>query len=985
MANALTEVLSVALAEFSGATRLIDLKIGERDEYGLLVEAFAAEDAVQEIGLREVIALSTSACIPVTALLGRPATLELSLANGTRTLFSGEVCEAAMLGSDGGLARYRIRIAPWIWRLAHVRNCRVWQDKRVIAIVDAVFADYRPAARWRWSDEVNSFMADVLPRSYCCQYRESDLDFVQRLLAEEGLSFRVEDIDDGHSLVLFADSSQPSGVPEDASSALEGSIRYHGVSSVEQCDSVQSLHAQQRLHASLMTVLSSDYKGRRSVSANSPSHVRHNKLPELESYDVPGQYAYANSGQARRYVDLQMQGKEARGLVWSGRSTVRTLRAGTRMGVTGAPLQQLGAAGAFTVLRVSSIGINNLPPPARDALAELFGPIPELLEQALRVVPADFGQTIAQACRTGYANCFEAIPSAAPWRPELPGSDGRTHAKPTARGAQSAIVVGVSGNDSAQGADELCCDRLGRVRIRFHWQDGGSASCWVRVAQRSVGFQFLPRIGQEVLVQFLENDIDRPVIVGALYNGQGEGGIVPTPGGERVAQGKVSPFEKANDHARSGQGNLAGGNSPVWHGASPESEGHRNGAAQWGIRSKEFGGPGYSQLLFDDTDGQGRVQLKCSHAATELNLGHLVHSADNYRGSFRGLGAELRTDAFGAVRAGGGLLVSSYRIEHRASVRDPVGENEAGVGLVRQAVKIAELFHQAATTHQTVGLAAHAGASKANSSVLDENRAPFEAMFGALTGSTNKQDAGTAAMSTGGGASETSSQMTEPLIAIAAMGGFGVNAGQSVQLGSGETISLVGAGNAQLIGGGMVHIHSHQSIGLLAGVIEAVDVGLGLQLIASEDAIDVQAQSDEVKIQSRDEINIVSANSHIDWAAARNISLSTSGGAKISINGGNITILCPGALKVHAGKKSLCGAENAKFDFPVMPSSSTQYDERFELLSEAGDPVPNMRYRIEKGDGGYVEGVTDDQGRLIVQQGFSPDKMLITILGRAEK
>lgn len=125
MANALIEEVSAALAEFSGASRLIDLRIGERDEYGLLVEAFAAEEAVQEVGLRDVIALSTSATIPVTALLGQPATLELALADGTRERFSGEICDAAMLGSDGGLARYRIRISPWIWRLAHVRNCRV--------------------------------------------------------------------------------------------------------------------------------------------------------------------------------------------------------------------------------------------------------------------------------------------------------------------------------------------------------------------------------------------------------------------------------------------------------------------------------------------------------------------------------------------------------------------------------------------------------------------------------------------------------------------------------------------------------------------------------------------------------------------------------------------------------------------------------------------------------------------------------------------
>ena len=918
MANALIGEVSAALAEFSGASRLIDLRIGERDEYGLLVEAFAAEEAVQEVGLRDVIALSTSATIPVTALLGQPATLELALADGTRERFSGEICDAAMLGSDGGLARYRIRIAPWIWRLAHVRNCRVWQDKRVIDIVDAVFADYRPAARWRWSDETASFMADALPRSYCCQYRESDLDFVLRLLAEEGLCWRVEEADEGHGLVLFADSSQPGAVPEDASSASDGGIRYHGVSSVEQRDSVQSLHARQRLHASLMTVLSSDYKARRSVSANSPSHVRYNKLPELESYDVPGQYAYANSAQARRYVDLQMQGKEARGQLWSGRSTVRTLRAGTRMNVTGAPLRQLGAAGAFTVLRVSSVGINNLPPPARDALAELFGPIPELLEQALRVVPADFGLAIAQARRTGYANCFEAIPAAAPWRPELPGSDGRTHAKPTARGAQSAIVVGMGGSDSAQGADELCCDRLGRVRIRFHWQDGGNATCWVRVAQRSVGFQFLPRIGQEVLVQFLENDIDRPVIVGALYNGQGEGGVVPTPGGERVAQAKVSPFQKANDHARSGQGNLAGGNSPVWHGASPESEGHRNGAAQWGIRSKEFGGSGYSQLLFDDTDGQGRVQLRCSHAATELNLGHLIHSADNYRGSFRGLGAELRTDAFGAVRAGGGLLISSYGINHGTAVRDTASENAGGVGLVEQAVKMAEVFHRAATNHEAVGLAAHAGAAKACSSVLDQNLAPLNAMLAAFSENVDVRRLDTAE---GAPAGAGMSQLAAPMVAIAAKNGVGVDAGQSLQITSDETVSMIAGQDVQSISGGQICIHSGQVIGVLGRTVEADAVSPGLQLVAAQDAIDIQGQADELNIQARDEVSLMSTNAHIDWAAAKSINLSIAGGASIVIDSGNINVLCPGKIVIQAGKKSLSGASKLDYPLPTLPAS----------------------------------------------------------------
>jgi uncharacterized protein (DUF2345 family) len=625
-----------------------------------------------------------------------------------------------------------------------------------------------------------------------------------------------------------------------------------------------------------------------------------------------------------------MEGLEARGQLWRGRSSVRTLRAGTRLTITDAPLHQLGDAAAFTVLRVTSVGVNNLPPPAQHALAELFGPIPELLEEAVSGAASDeLALVIAQASATGYGNCFEAVPSELPWRPQLEGSDGRSHHKPTAHGSQSAIVVGPDGGDMPNGADELYCDRLGRVRIRFHWQDSGDASCWVRVAQRSagggMGCQFLPRIGQEVLVQFLENDIDRPVIVGALYNGQGEGGVAPTPGGQFVSESRTSVFEQAHDHMPSGQGNLACGNSPVWHGASWDNAGHRNGAAQWGVRSKEFGGQGYNQLLFDDTDGQGRVQLKCTHAATELNLGHLIHSADNYRGSFRGLGAELRTDAYGAVRAGAGLLVSSFRINHNAAAREPAGETGPGIGMLQQAVTLAEAFHSAATTHQTVGLAAHSGAAKANSSVLDDKAGPLKAMLTAVSGMVGadsleaaRADAG--AKSTGTGAGKLP-HSTDAVIVISAQDGFGANAGQSLQLANGETVSLLSGQDTQFATGGQMRVHTGQAIGVLGGAVKAGEGDIGLQLIEGKDAIDIQAQGDEIKVQARDEVNVISANAHIDWAAAKSIRLSTAGGANITIEGGNITVQCPGKITVHAGKKSFSGPAKIGFSMPALPRS----------------------------------------------------------------
>jgi type VI secretion system VgrG family protein len=959
MINALTEHVTTALAQFSSTTRLYELTIGEGGaELGsgsLLVEAFAADDAVNELGARDVIALCTSVYVELASLLGQPASLEMSLVDGSRSSFAGEISEAAMLGSDGGFARYRVRISPWLWRLGEVRNSRVWQEKTVIEIVDSVFEAYLPLARWRWSDETPSFMDGGLPRSYCCQYRESDLDFVRRLLAEEGLSWRFEHTEDGPGMVLFADSSQPCAVPEDLSSEADGGIRYHGVSAVERQDTVQALIAQRRLHASLTTVLSYDYKAKQVVASGSPSRIpASRRLPALEAYDVPGQYAYASSGQAQRYADLQMEGQEARGELWRGRSTVRTLREGTRLTVTGAPRQKLGEAPGFTVLRVVSVGVNNLPPPAQHALAELFGPIPELLQEFTREnEPADLPLAIERAIKSGYANCFEAVPADIPWRPQLPGSDGRTNSKPTAFGSQSAIVIGADGSDQPSGADELYCDRLGRVRIRFHWQDDGQmssdASCWVRVAQRSagggMGSQFLPRIGQEVLVQFLENDIDRPIIVGALYNGRGEGGIAPTPGGQVDAESDVSCFESAHDHARSAQANLAGGNSPVWHGASGDNAGHRNPAAQWGVRSKEFGGAGYNQLLFDDTDAQGRVQLRCTYATTELNLGHLIHTSDNYRGSFRGMGAELRTDAYGAVRAGAGLLVSSYGINHSASSRDPVGDNSPGISTLQQAVKLAEAFHSAAITHETVGLASHTGSLKGDASVLDDKAAPLGAMLASISGMVDKNNlAGVnAAVSTRNTASGDGKlpHSAAPIIAISAKDGFGANAGQSIQLANGETVTLMSGQDTQFVTGGQMRMHSKQAIGVLAGAVQAGEGGIGLQLIAAKDAIDVQAQADGLKVQARDEVNVVSANAHIDWAAAKRISLSTAGGANITIEGGNINVQCPGKLTVHAGKKSLIDPENLNYPMPKLPRSELAKRPLQFKMRLADTPGPN--------------------------------------------
>ncbi|SEN37525.1 Putative type VI secretion system Rhs element Vgr, partial [Duganella sp. CF517] len=244
-----------------------------------------------------------------------------------------------------------------------------------------------------------------------------------------------------------------------------------------------------------------------------------------------------------------------------------------------------------------------------------------------------------------------------------------------------------------------------------------------------------------------------------------------------------------------------------------------------------------------------------------------------YRGSLRGTGAELRTDGYGAVRAGAGLLVSSYRITHGADARDPAGDNSAGMALLKQAVMLGETFSGAAKTHETVAYASHIGAAKADSSKLDDKAPPLKAMLKVTSGMLS-QDSTDAAKAEApekpvAPGDDKLPHTSDAIIAIAAKAGLGVLAGQNLQLANGETITLMSGQDTQFATGGQMRIQSHQAIGMLGGAVKAGEGNVGLQLIAAQDAIDLQAQADVLNVQARDEVNIISANAHIDWAAAK--------------------------------------------------------------------------------------------------------------------
>lgn len=892
----------------------------------LLVEAWWMRESLDELFECEVVALS-AVPVDLDALLGQPLRLRTTLADGSLAYRSGFVSAAETLDADGGLHRHRLTLSPWPWLLDRMRGSAVWQERTFKDVIDDVLGRAQPAAQWVWSPEAGAFLEQGSSggvRSYVAQYRETPWRFVQRLLADEGIGLRFEEDDSapqGHRAVLLADSASAQACPEDASSAAGGGIRYHRASSQEDSDAIQAFGPAHEFTSASSTVLSWDYKAKRAVATSQPSASLpwHADAPQLEDYEAHGPYAFSDGDAADRHARLRREATECRSRRYVGRGTVRSFRAGTTFRLTQGVLDLFGGDAGYLLTEVTHAGVNNLPVEMQRALAARWWHgqagvelLPDHLDAAL----------VAQARATGYGNRFEAIAATTPWRP-------RVQPKPIAPGVQTALVTGPDG-ETTPGAEEIHCDALGRIKVAFHWQRGERAddrnSCWLRVAQAyagaGYGSQYLPRIGQEVLVGFIEGDIDRPVVRGALYNGRGDGGVPATPGGA-AAEADAGAFDQGADHHPSGQGNQAAGNAPAWHGAAAEA--HAHAAALSGIKTQEFGGSGYNQAVFDDTDGQLRTQFGTTQYATWLSIGHLVHQADNRRGSFRGLGAELRTDAWGSVRAAQGLLLTTYG----ADAADPAGDNAAGQALMQQLTRLADTFNQAAQTHQTVQLAGHIGSVKAQASGLSDLKAPLQALKQAIDGMVHPADLVQAQADAANRNTTPNDKLphsTDPVITVAARAGLLVTA-QDVVFGANDVLHLASGQDHSRAITGAAKVHTGQAIGVLAGAIKpgSEAAGTGISLIAGKGDVQMQAQSDQLQIAAKQLVNVQSANGHVEWAAAKKITLKTAEGACIEISDQGITVQCPGTIEVKAAQRSMVGGAQESYTMPRMPRGEFKF------------------------------------------------------------
>ena len=358
---------------------------------------------------------------------------------------------------------------------------------------------------------------------------------------------------------------------------------------------------------------------------------------------------------------------------------------------------------------------------------------------------------------------------------------------------------------------------------------------------------------------------------------------------------------------------------------------HNHAAALSGFKSKEFGAhgrlAGHNQLVFDDTDNQQRAALHSTQYASQLNLGHLIHQADNYRGSFRGTGA--------ALRAARGITLSTWA-QHTDG--EPAGD---------------------------MALAAAIGSTGPNQSTIDPTAAPLKALATVARGMVDGVDFDAALADADQKNTATAGKvphLLEPAIIQAAKAGLGFVAGGHIQLSNGETISLISGEDTNLAVAGKTRIHTGQAIGLLAGAIRAGEGNTGISLIAAKDDIEMQAQSDEMAFQAREDLEMVSIMEHIDFAAGKRIVLATEGGASITIDGG-ITVECPGTITVHASKKSFAGPTSLSYDAPSFLPPDGFHVKPVLSWQHTGDPIINRGFRATLEDGRVVEGRTDGAGQ----------------------
>ncbi|MDC5005664.1 type VI secretion system Vgr family protein [Acinetobacter baumannii] len=842
----------------------------------------------------ELLCLSTNATIQLKSFIGVQAAVDIVTERGELTRVTGIITHAQQGQSDGSLTLYKLTLedptALWKYR----RNSRVFMNKSVVEIWEILFKEWQtknPLFAASLSLDLSGLTQTYDVRPFVMQHNESDWNFLTRLLRSENISWLI---DEAQHIVPSTDTPIQAQKLRliDANSQYQPldrkTIRYHRSSAVEQYDSMTRLTAERSLQPNVMHIqrwqaeILDQEEGIGSVQSKHQHSEHYDNatlgLEQAWNYspawigDLKGEDGVTKSGnqQVERLNQNLHNYYEAQAKRFIAQTTVRDAYVGYYFELNEHPEidQHESTDRSFLIISKSFFNQNNLPKDLNDQINGLLAQSNWAIQNPENSDERQANQLILQR---------RHIPTTPAYNPQI--HSPVTH-------PQRAKVVGPEG-------EEIYVDEWGRIKVRFlftrsadHSHDGGAGtnnndtdSAWIDVltpwAGEGYGARFLPRIGEIVVIDFFNGDIDRPFVMGRIHEAQRH----PTRFDNK---GKLPDTKKLS-----------------------------------GIRSKEVSGGGFGQLRFDDTPGQISTQLQSSHGASQLNLGKLSHPKDKAESEDRGEGFELRTDQWGALRAGQGLLVSTHK-----------QDNAKGDHLDAEVAK-----------KQLEG-------SQTNSKALSD------------IAKNQKTDEIESIEQLKDFASQIQQQIAKfekALLLLSSPDGIALSSSEDIHISADAQINQIAGDSINISTQKNVIAHAQNRLSLFAAQS-------GLKAVAAQGKVEIQAQSDALDVLANKGITISSTEDCIEISSPKEIVI-TGASSQITLNGSGIFPKTGGKFQVNAGQHVFQGGASAsvKSSLPPPPKRAQGVLELLHDYSH-GAFVKGAGYTVTDNLGKVVNGKLDDKG-----------------------
>ena len=869
----------------------------------VFLQRIDGEHRINDGLIAELLCLSTNVMIPLKQFIGCHVAIDQVTDAGKLFRTTGIITQALQGQSDGSLTLYKLTLEDptALWKKR--RNSRVFMNKTAIDVVEILFKEWQQKSPLFASTlvlDLNGLNQEYDVRPFVMQHNETDYDFLTRLLRSEGINWLVDEVELIVTNNLSPIQAQKLRLIDDNShyQALDrGSIRYHRSSATEQYDSMTSLIAERSLQPTAVHIQRwqadalEQEQGAGSVqSTHQHSNQYNNASLQLEDawhfspawiQDLNGEDGATTSGnsQIEKFNQNLGQYHNLKSKYFTAKTTVRDTQIGYWFALVDHPEidQHISSDKEFLITGKNFYNQNNLP-------KELNQQIEQLLEQS------HWKSSITKInTEERQGNTLSLQRRSIKTVPEYHPLQHRPAVSP-----QRAQVVGPSG-------DEIHVDEWGRIKVRFlftrqedHNHDGGAGanhndtdSAWVDVltpwAGEGYGARFLPRIDEIVVIDFFDGNIDRPFVVGRIHE----------------AQRYPTKFDNA--------------------GQLPDTK------KLSGIKSKEYQGEGFNQLRFDDTTGQISAQLQSSHGISQLNLGKLSHPKNQAESEERGEGFELRTDQWGALRAGEGLLITTHSQEQAEgehldaqSAKQQFEVNQSN----------AKALSEVAKNQQTDEIES-VEQLKAFASQIEEKIAKFN----------------------------------KALLLLSSPAGIGLS--------SSDDIHLSADGQINQFAGDSINLSTQRNlVAHVSGKVSLFAAQNGIKQVAAKGKFDMHAQGDGMDLLAKQGIKIISTEDRIEITSPNEIVI-TAGGSQIKINSSGIFPVTGGKFEVKAGQHLFMGGANAQAEIPLIPTLG-QYNIQFELRDkETQDLMPFTSYMLMNDQGHVSYGKTDANG---LTQAFVTDK-----------